>query len=111
MSRSINLERTSRFSATPLVQREGTNEYFFGVWGEIEFPPDPRDFYKVVTTVDLNNWWKLANDVYGDFRMMWVIWTANNITDPFDFQIGTRIRIPHPTAVNEVLANVTGNAE
>lgn len=111
MSRTIDLPITSRLSATPLLQDGDTNDYFYGVWGKIEFPVDSRDVTHTVTNRDVHNWAKLADEAYGDFTKMWVIWAANKITDPLQVEVGTRIRIPADVVVNSVLSNITKDAE
>jgi hypothetical protein len=109
--RNLQLRRTSRLLATPLLQQDGTNDYFFGVWGKIKFPVSERDRTRRVTSRDLHSWWALANEFYGDIHLMWVPWVANGITDPFNVEIGTVIRLPHPDVVNSVLVNITSDAE
>lgn len=111
MARQINLPIASRLNATPLLQDPGTNDYFFGVWGEISFDESTNDRTYVVTQRDILNWPLLAFEFYGDFKKMWVIWTANGITDPFAVEAGTRIRIPDREAVDTILANITKDAE
>jgi len=40
----------------------------------------------------------LANDLYGDPDMFWIIAVRNGLQDPvFDFKAGERYTIPHPS--------------
>lgn len=42
----------------------------------------------------------LAEDVYGDDNLWWVIPVRNGFQDPvFDLKMGTRLIIPHPAVV------------
>lgn len=112
MARSIDLSVSSRLNATPLIQFGSNNVYFFGVWGRIEFPPKNDDRIHTVTKRDIINWPGLANDYYKNYERTWVIWVANNITDPWkDVTPGTRLRIPSPTHVDEVMSSITKDAE
>lgn len=111
MTRSIKLSLSSRLNATPLLQQANSNVYFYGVWGRIEFPPKNDDRIHTVTKRDIINWPGLANDFYQDPDKAWIIWTANNIVDPWQVTPGTRIRVPSPTHVDEVLSSITKDAE
>jgi len=111
MAREIELDFSSRLNATPLIQDEGTNDYYWGVWGEIEFPPGSDDKSYIIKEGDIVNWAGLADDFYGDFKKMWVIWAANGITDPWAVTPGIKIRIPSADVVDDVLANITKDAE
>lgn len=111
MARTVDIPVASRLNATPLLQVDGTNEYFYGVWGEIVFEVDTDERKHIISERDLINWPLLAHEFYGDFRKMWVIWAANGIEDPFAVEIGREIRIPGAAAVDTVLANITKDAE
>ncbi len=111
MTRRITLDINSRLSATPLLQVDGFNVYFYGVWGRIEFPPRNDDKLHTVRKRDVINWPGLSNDFYQNPDQAWVIWTANNIVDPWAVVPGTRIRVPSPTHVDEVLTSITKDAE
>jgi hypothetical protein len=46
----------------------------------------------------------LANDLYGDPDLFWVIAERNGLQDPiFDFKAGTRYVIPHPSFVRKIV--------
>lgn len=46
----------------------------------------------------------LANDLYGDPDLFWVIAGRNGLQDPiFDFRAGNRYVIPHPSFVRQVV--------
>ena len=109
--RNIKLETTTRLRATPLLQVPLNNTYFFGVWGRIEFPLRNSDKIKSLTLRDIINWPALSKDFYNTPNQAWVIWVANNITDPWAVAPGTRVRIPSRDHVNEVLAAITKDAE
>ncbi len=111
MARRIDLPVSSRLNATPLLQQGNSNVYFFGVWGRIEFPPRTDDRTHTVTKRDIINWPGLAHDFYKNTDRDWVIWIANNITDPWTVTVGTRIRIPSITHVDEVMTSITKDAE
>jgi hypothetical protein len=111
MTRLVDLPVSSRLNATPLLQRDGTNDYFYGIWGEIVFEDNTNDRTHIVTQRDLINWPLLAHEFYGDFKKMWIIWAANGIVDPFAVTAGTRLRIPDREAVDTVLSNITKDAE
>ena len=111
MTRRIDLPTTSRLTATPLLQITGSNLYHFGVWGRIDFPPKNDDRIHTISKRDIINWPGLANDFYRNPDQAWVIWVANNISDPWKVTVGTRVRIPSPTHVDEVLTSITKDAE
>ena len=109
--REVNLLIASRLNATPLLQRDGTNEYFYGIWGEITFPPTTNDRVHIVTKRDILNWPLLAHEFYGDFNKMWIIWAANGIQDPFAVEVGTKLRMPSRDGVDLALSSITKDAE
>ncbi len=111
MARKIDLPISSRLNATPFLQVDNSNTYFFGVWGRIEFPPKNDDRIHTVTKRDIINWPGLAHDFYRNPERAWVIWVANNISDPWKVTVGTRIRIPSITNVDIVLSSITKDAE
>jgi len=111
MARQVELDINSRLNATPLQQLYGTNLYFYGVWGRIEFPPQNDDKTHTLTKRDIINWPGLSQDKYKNPNQAWVIWVANNISDPWSVTPGTRIRIPSTTHVDRVMTSITRDAE
>jgi hypothetical protein len=46
----------------------------------------------------------LANDLYGDPDLFWVIASRNGLQDPvFDFKMGELYTIPHPSYVRSII--------
>lgn len=45
----------------------------------------------------------LANELYGDSSLWWVICQVNNIRNPFDIPVGTELKLPSPAAVSAAL--------
>ena len=46
----------------------------------------------------------LANDLYGDPDLFWVIAVRNGLQDPvFDFKRGELFTIPHPTYIRSII--------
>jgi len=111
MTRRVDLATNSRLNATPLLQVDSTNLYHYGVWGRIDFPMQNDDRTHTITKRDVINWPGLSQDFYGNPDQAWVIWVANNIVDPWMVVPGTRVRIPSPTNVDQVLADITKDAE
>lgn len=111
MVRQVSLDIDSRLSATPLIQLADTNLYFYGVWGRIEFPARNDDRMHTLRKRDILNWPGLSNDFYQNPNRAWILWSANNIVDPWASVPGTRIRVPSPSHVDEVLTSITKDAE
>jgi len=111
MARDLDLSISSRLNATPLLQVSGANIYYFGVWGNIEFPPSNNDKTYTLKQKDILNWPKLAYDFYRDANRAWVIWVANGISDPFSLSSGIKLRIPAPEVVNSILSGIEEYAE
>lgn len=109
--RSVKLNTTSRLRATPLLQLPDNNIYFYGLWGRVSFPPRNDDRVKSLTQRDIINWPGLSNDYYNNPNQAWAIWVANDISDPFSVDVGTRVRIPSRDHVNEIMATITKDAE
>jgi len=109
--RSVDLQLTSRLRATPLLQLPFNNIYFYGVWGRITFPSRNDDRIRTITLRDIINWPALSKDYFNNPTQAWVIWVANNILDPWAVTVGTRVRIPSRSHVDEVMAAIVKDAE
>ena len=54
----------------------------------------PNDNYFIVTAVNKDRLDLLSYRFYGSVEYIWVILLANNIVNPFEIPIGTKLRIP-----------------
>ncbi len=109
--RRVELPASSRLRATPLLQLPLNNIYFYGVWGRVSFPPKNDDRIKSLSRRDIINWPALSQDYYNTPDRAWVIWVANDISDPWAVPIGTRVRIPSRDHVDMVMATIVKDAE
>ena len=94
-----NYEQLSMFGLTPIVSR------FLTYYVHRSVPPNALD--TIITLNDeryVNRPDLLANDVYGDPDLFWVIAVRNGLQDPvFDFKMGERYVIPHPSFVRTIV--------
>lgn len=74
----------SRLQRTKVYQREdGTT--FWGIWEKISFPPRDDDSYYVMQDPDKGmRMDQIAQEVYRNVNLWWVILEANNIINPFE---------------------------
>lgn len=82
------------------------NTYYMGHYSPIKIPFDSSDYIYEVPAKYNNKPGKLAYDLYGDERLMWVFRYFNNdiINDPiFDLKQGMQIRIPVAERLNKYI--------
>ena len=79
----------------PLINFEG--KYLPIMSETIYFPPSDQDSYVIVNRenrLDL-----VAESIYGNAELWWVIALANDILNPFDVPVGITVRVPDFTVV------------
>ncbi len=99
MAFSPSYESVSPYGVTPIINR------FMVYYVHRSVPPHRLD--TIITLNDEryhNRPDTLANDVYGDPDLFWVIALRNGLQDPvFDFKMGERYVIPHPSFVRTLV--------
>lgn len=82
----------SPYGFTPIIGR------FMVYYVHRPVPPHPLDQVIVLNPRYENRPDLLANDLYGNPDMFWIIAVRNGLQDPvFDFRSGERYTIPHPS--------------
>ncbi len=98
MAYQPNYVPESPFAFTPIIGR------YLTYYVHRRVPPNVLD---VIITLDLTYEHRpdlLANDLYGDPDLFWVIAGRNGLQDPiFDFKAGRRYVIPHPSFVRKIV--------
>lgn len=99
MTFNPNYEQVSPFGVTPIIGRY----MIYYVHRRIQAHP-------LDTVIQLNDQRyvhrpdNLANDIYGDPDLFWVIALRNGLQDPvFDFKFGELYTIPHPSYVRSIV--------
>ena len=99
MAFSPRYEIVSPYVLTPIISR------FMTYYVHRSVPPNNLDV--VITLNDQryeNRPDNLANDLYGDPDLFWVIAVRNGLQDPvFDFKVGRQYTIPHPSYVRTLV--------
>ena len=109
MTRKITLSYDSRYINTQLLQLvddttgNPINAFVWGVWTPIDFEKSSRDKIVTVSRRLVGRLDLLAFDSYGNPNLWWVIARANDISDPFDIEIGDQLRVPARDIVLSVL--------
>ena len=92
-------EQVSPYAFTPIIQKYMT--YY------VHRPVPPHHLDTVIRLEDhryVNRPDLLANDVYGDPDLFWVIAVRNTFQDPvFDFKFGELIVVPHPSYIRTLV--------
>lgn len=110
MTRQFRVPISSRYANTPIFQDEDeqgspTNTFFYGTWEFVEMPDSPDDTFFTVDLAHIGRLDVIANKVYGDPRLWWVIANKNLITDQRSLKTGTILRVPARTTVQRLLLN------
>lgn len=87
-------EYVSRYSTVRRLQDKDTGKIYHENWNKKGIDTTSEDSYFVVTKREEGRFDIISNDYYNTPRFWWVIAIANNIIDPFELEIGTRLRIP-----------------
>ena len=84
----------SRYTTVRRIKDKLTGKLFHENWNKKQVDSSAQDEYFVITMREENRLDIVANDYYNNPKFWWMIAIANNIIDPFDVPIGTRVRIP-----------------
>lgn len=87
----------SRYIDSPVYFLGDEKKITFGSYKRHSFPFNEDDKYTVLTIGYEYRPDLLSYDSYGTVDLWWILLEANNISDIFDFQAGTNIRIPSNT--------------
>jgi hypothetical protein len=85
---------TSRYTTLRRIQSKKDGKIYHENWVKKIIDISPDDSYFVVTVREEGRLDMIANDYYNSPKFWWVLALANDIIDPFDLKIGTRLRIP-----------------
>ena len=98
MAYQPNYVPESPFAFTPIIGR------YLTYYVHRRVPPNALD---TIITLDLTYEHRpdlLANDLYGDPDLFWIIAERNGLQDPiFDFKANKRYVIPHPSFVRKIV--------
>jgi len=87
------IDPTSRYNYSVLY-RDKRGGDFWGTRQPIRLKRHSSDSYHQVTDADSKRIDLIAWRYYGDVRLWWVIAEVNEIGDPLEIPVGTRLRIP-----------------
>lgn len=99
----VKIDKNSWLNLTNLLK---WNDYTF--WDHFDFPDVPHndnDVYVQLTSVGAHRLDLIANDAYGEPRLMWIILLANDLFYPNQLYDGMTLRIPAPETVETIFAN------
>lgn len=88
-----------------IYKDNANNVYFQEVDLTLDIPKGSLKDSRYYTIVEENQYRpdKLAYIAYGNENLAWIIMRFNNITDPFDLEVGKIIEIPSLTQVSTAL--------
>ena len=82
--------------------------YFYNLIKKINFPDDimPEVFFEQHITTNVP-WTTLANQIYGDQNLWWLICTVNNIQNPtVNPELGKKYKFVIPRYVDTILSEI-----
>lgn len=86
---------TSRYKHTPIYKNPDDGQFYYGIWTIPQIDEQPQDTYYTVKVTENLRLDKIAQIIYGNYLLWWVIAVANDIVDPFtELEVGQVIRIP-----------------
>ena len=83
-----------RYTTVRRIKDRDTGKLFHENWNKKTVDNSAQDEYFTITLREKDRLDIVANDYYNNPKFWWMIAIANNIIDPFDVPIGTRVRIP-----------------
>jgi len=100
-----NFKRLSRYDTKEIeVTRDG--KQFLTLRQPLNLTPDSGDVYVTITQELLQRPDLIADRIYGNRELWWVIYEFNNISDPlFELVLGQVLRIPSLTRVQTAISN------
>ena len=99
----------SRYTNIRRLQDEKTGRIYHENWIQKFIDESNEDFYVTVTKREENRLDIIANDHLNSPRFWWVVALANDITDPFNLPVGTRLRIPSMLSLYNTGGILSGN--
>ena len=86
---------TSRYKHISIYKNPDDEQFYYGVWTIPTIDEQPQDTYYTVKVTENRRLDKIAQTIYGNYLLWWIIAVANNISDPFvELAVGQVIRIP-----------------
>lgn len=87
-------KNNSRYTNLRQLRNDDRGVLYHETWNKKYVDESAEDSYYIVTINEENRLDMIANSFYGTPKYWWVIAIANEIIDPFDIPIGTKLRIP-----------------
>lgn len=111
MPRKIQLETTSRYTKTDLLEEAADVREpslgriaFFNTWTPLDPPESDTDTFITLTSKNAARLDLISNTYYGTPALWWVLAHVNDIVDPLvDAPPGTVIRIPDFSSILSAL--------
>lgn len=86
---------TSRYKHTSIYKNPDDNQYYYDIWTIPQIDEQPQDTYYTLKVTENLRLDKIAQIIYGNYLLWWIIAVANNIVDPLtELSTGQVIRIP-----------------
>lgn len=95
----VMYRNNSRYRNIRTLRDSETNRLYHENINTTIIPDSSDDQYFTVSIVEENRLDIIANTFYNTPRYWWILAFANNIIDPFDVPVGTRLRIPPITSL------------
>ena len=102
-------EHTSRYKNLRRIVDSKTNKIYHETWVQKGVDQSSEDFYITITQENEGRLDIIAAKYLNTAKYWWVIALANNIIDPFDIPIGTRLRIPQLVSLYNTGGVLSGN--
>lgn len=83
-----------RYSTTNQILDNEKKVFYFETYNNYKVPESANDKFHYVNEITKNRLDIVAADYYGYPTYWWVLAMANNIIDPLNVPIGTKLRIP-----------------
>lgn len=87
-------DHACRYATIRRIQDQDNGKQYHETWVQKTIDVTPDDSYFVVTKREEGRLDMISNDYYSTPKFWWVLAMANNIVDPFELEVGTRVRIP-----------------
>lgn len=99
-----NFKKSSRYSNRE-IETDRSGQQFIVLRQQLNLEPADGDIYVTLTQQLLQRPDLIADRIYGNRELWWVIYEFNNISDPlFELVLGQILRIPSAARVQEALS-------
>ena len=87
-------DHVCRYTTVRRIQDKDSGKIYHENWNKKIIDTSIQDQYFIVTIREQNRLDIISNDFYNTPKFWWMIAMANDIIDPFEVDVGTRLRIP-----------------